>query len=786
MRMMLSTPTPTPSRNTPSRTHAERAWRLRTCFLVAALLALAPAARADGPLPPRIAKAQIQVELASDVTAVAPGEVVHVGVVFKPEPGWHLYWMNPGDTGQPTEVTFEGPDGLDFGSIAWPLPTRFIETSGTFKNVTYGYGDEVILQATARVPESVAEGSELALEAKTKWLVCKENCVQGNARLGLTLRVSTADRKTRTSDRAAAFEAAMARVPLDQVAAARTLTIAETGPAAPVRPGGEFVVTVHVTDRAGQPVDPAGAAEDAFFPATRKGLKVSSIATNRGAGGGLDVTIKGRASDDATLVNELRGVVVVQSGGARVAFEATLPVPREPGPVTQVPVNELPSSATTLASAAPGDVCDSLEAGSSEPEGQVNAFLVALLFAFLGGLILNVMPCVLPILSLKVLSLVEQAHEDPRRIWRHGLVYTAGVLASFLALAIVLIAIQAKTSSVGLQSPTFVMVLTGVIFAFALSLFGVFELALPFASRLDQTVARSHGYASSFNYGIFAVLLGTPCTAPFLGPALGYALTQPPLELVTLMLAVGLGMAFPFLLVARFPAWRRLIPKPGPWLETFKKAMGFLILGTAVFLLSTLSEVLARGAFMEYLVFLAALALAAWIYGHWANPARSRLSRSGGALTALALTVLVASRLSGEAPPPPSGTFVEGGITWRDFDQLDVEKAAADGTTVFIDFTASWCTTCKVNEATAIHTDRVRDALAQLKVVAVKADYSVEKPKITEWLARFRQPSVPLYVVIPAGNPAGAFALPTLLSTDDVLRGLCRAGPSRTTTARAL
>lgn len=759
----------------------------RSLLLIAALVALAPAAHANDPLPARIDKAQVHVELASDVTAVAPGEVVHVGVVFKPEPGWHLYWINPGDTGQPTEVTFEGPDGMDFGSIAWPLPTRLVETSGTFKNVTYGYGEEVILQATARVPENVPEGSELALEAKTKWLACKENCVQGNARLGLTLRVSTADRKARASNRAAAFEAAMARVPLDQTAAARLFSIAEKGPAAPVRPGGEFVVTVHVADRTGRPVTPAGAAADTFLPATRKGLKVASVTTSTAQDAGLDVTITGHASDDASLVaNELNGVVVVQLGGARVAFEATLPVPREPGPITAVPVHEEPATATTLAPASGEDVCANLEAGTSEPEGQVNAFLLALLFAFLGGLILNVMPCVLPILSLKVLSLVEQAHEDPKRIWRHGLVYTAGVLASFLALAIVLIAIQAKTSSVGLQSPPFVMILTAVIFAFALSLFGVFELALPFASSLDQTVARSHGYASSFNYGIFAVLLGTPCTAPFLGPALGYALTQPPLELVTLMLTVGLGMAFPFLVVARFPAWRRIIPKPGAWLETFKKAMGFLILGTAVFLLSTLSEVLSRGAFMQYLVFLACLALAVWIYGHWANPARSRLSRAGGVLVALALTVFVATTTSSEAPPPPSGTFVEGGITWRDFDQLDVEKAAADGTTIFIDFTASWCTTCKLNEATAIYTDRVRGALAQLKVIAVKADYSVEKPKITEWLARFRQPSVPLYVVIPAGNPAGAFALPTLLSTDDVLRGLCRAGPSSTTTANAL
>ncbi|HRE92508.1 MAG TPA: thioredoxin family protein, partial [Myxococcota bacterium] len=423
-----------------------------------------------------------------------------------------------------------------------------------------------------------------------------------------------------------------------------------------------------------------------------------------------------------------------------------------------------------------GEPCADVPPLDRTDDGKLSSFALALLFAFLGGLILNAMPCVLPVLSLKILGIVEQAKDSPQTVWRHGLFYTAGVLASFLVMAILLIALQQTSWAFQFQDPVFVGVFTAIVFAFSLSLFGVFEIGLPGASKIDAAVAGSHGYASSFNYGIFAVLLGTPCTAPFLGPALTFAFTQPPFEMTLLLLSVGLGLAFPFLLLARFPGWRKILPKPGAWLMTFKKVMAFFLVGTAVFLLSIFAAQVSREALVSYLVFLTLLALSLFIYGNWTEPSRSPRVRWVATAVALGLTVWSAITFVSVDPPEGTGpTMTAGGITWHDFDRIDVNARASDGHLVFVDFTADWCTTCKVNEATAIHTDEVRDLIHALGVLPVKGDFTQYKPEIAKWLEKYEEPSVPLYVVIPPGRPDEAFKLPTLLSESDVKSGLCDA-----------
>lgn len=444
------------------------------------------------------------------------------------------------------------------------------------------------------------------------------------------------------------------------------------------------------------------------------------------------------------------------------------------------------------------------------------------LFAFLGGLILNIMPCVLPVLSIKVLSLVEQSSEHPTRIRRHGYAYTAGVLASFAAIAVPF-AILDKGWGFQFQEPAFVAGLAAVIFAFALSLFGVYELNAPGATQLEGVVARQHGYASSFVYGVFAVVLATPCTAPFLAPALGFAVTQPPVLRVALLEVIGLGLATPFLLLAVVPVWARWLPKPGPWMDTFKKLMGFLLVGTAIWLLDTLRRQVTGPALMDFLIFLMVVAGAAFVYGHWAHPMRGAVTRLvamavaaaaivGGAFTFLGLErpapvariaapVAAAScapcEVQGAAPgagsaaaapaaaPKPSGPLdtapvVQGDeIRWRDFARVDVNRLAASGNTVFVDFTASWCATCKVNESTVIDTDAIRAELRDLAIVPVRADYTNEDPEITKWLKRFHRAGVPMYVILPAGRPADAVRLPDRLTTDGLTRALRAAGPSK-------
>ena len=749
----------------------------------------APEALAQqGPPPVEDTKAKTRVTFLGDSTSAAPGSSVRLGLRFRPEPEWHLYWQNPGDTGLPTEVTVEGPNGVTFSEVAWPAPSRFVDKVG---GVSYGYDGEVLAVVEARIPEDFrnvpGEGAPLAFEAKARWLACKENCIQGSVRLGLTLPLKDVPPAERMGPEHAAFEASAVLVPV-ALPSGWSVTLAE--PTAPVKSGTKFELKLSVRGPPGETLYPFAEAAASFIPRTSKGLIVRGVTARSEPDGSLLLTLSGEATAETTaLTDRLDGVLRVISLRQLRTFDMVVTVPRAPADPAAVPAQ---APTTTKAAEPPAGVsgeadtaaiCAAAGTGGGEgPEETVSSLLMALLFAFLGGLILNAMPCVLPVLSIKILSLVEQSREDPKVIWRHGLAYTAGVLASFGLLSAILVALQATNWAFQMQDPVFVAVFTAIVFAFALSLFGVFELSLPFAERVDAAVAGSHGYVSSFNYGIFAVLLGTPCTAPFLGPAMTYAFTQPPLELTVLMLTVGLGLASPFLVLARFPAWRRFMPKPGPWLLTFKKAMAFLLVGTAIFLLHTLASQVSREALVGYIVFIGFLSFALWVYGHWTEPGRGPKTRAAATISAIATVGLSAHGfVSTEPPPAPAGLVEHGGIAWRDFDQTDVEALARDGHTVFIDFTAEWCTTCKVNEQTAIYTDDARAALAALKVTAVRGDFTIEKPAIATWLKRFNQPSVPLYVVIPAKRPEAAFALPTLLSTADVVSGLCRAGASTAT-----
>lgn len=444
-----------------------------------------------------------------------------------------------------------------------------------------------------------------------------------------------------------------------------------------------------------------------------------------------------------------------------------------------------------------------------------------LLFALLGGLILNIMPCVLPVLSIKVLGLVNQAEDDAQRIWLHGVAYTVGILVSFAVLGGLIIAAQASGKMVGwgfqFQNSGFVATLIAIVFAFGLNLFGLFEVSFPGAGSLDEVAAKQHGLSGSFLNGVFATILATPCTAPFLAPALGFALSQPAAVLMLMLLVVGFGLALPFLVLAAFPRWAGLLPKPGAWMTTFKKSMGFLLIGTALWLLDVLSFQVTREGLISFLAFLLVVALAGWIYGHWGSPMRSQRSRWTALVVALLLiggssqamidlerpapkvrpapaAAAPPAGLQGdpsegaptdakaEAPPAAAPSIappvVDGEIQWLDFATHDVNALAKEGKTVFIDFTASWCVTCKVFERTVINTDDMKAKLTDGCVVPVKADYTNEDPNITTWLKRFKRPGVPMYLILPAGKPDEVIQLPDALTAASMLEGLKKAGPS--------
>ncbi len=743
---------------------------LRIAFsLLATLasLALARPSLAEAPPPKSVSKAKVTVDILSDVTAIAPGETFRLGVRLRPEAEWHVYWKFPGDTGIPTTVTFEASptDGFDFGTIAWPVPKVFVDKLG---GRSFAFEDELFLTSEVRVPDSLPDGHLETFEAKVGWLVCKENCIQGSARLSLALPVKTLPAAERLGPDAALFDALKTRLPHPSSALPTPPKVTVKGQ--PVPYGGAFEVTLELETppdtKLHEPV------RDAFLHAT-EGLEIKSVTT---IPNGLLLTGKA-SSQPEHKASRLEGLLVLSRDNAPVAYDLAFDIPRDlsaPPPVTP-PTPTLAPTSDAPRRAVIGNPCEGIAPLTATDDGKLSSFALALLFAFLGGLILNGMPCVLPVLSLKLLGLVEQTRDTPEKIWRHGLFYTAGVLASFLVMAILLIALQQGSWAFQFQDPTFVGIFTAIVFAFALSLFGVFELTLPGASRLDAAVANSHGYTSSFNYGIFAVLLGTPCTAPFLGPALTYAFTQPPLEMTVLLLMVGLGLAFPFLLLARFPGWRKILPKPGAWLLTFKKVMAFFLVGTAVFLISIFADQVSTKALVNYLIFLSILSFALFVYGHWTEPSRSARSRYLAIAVALGLTAWSSLTFFSTEPPGARAASSEDGFNWRDFDRVDVNQKAREGHLVFIDFTASWCTTCKVNEATAIDTDAVRKLFGELDVYTVKGDFTTHKPEIAKWLEKYNEPSVPLYVVIPPNRPEAAFKLPSLLSEDHVLSGVCDA-----------
>jgi thiol:disulfide interchange protein len=430
----------------------------------------------------------------------------------------------------------------------------------------------------------------------------------------------------------------------------------------------------------------------------------------------------------------------------------------------------------------------SAEALAQAPQGTEEATAstgLMLLFAFLGGLILNIMPCVLPVLSIKVLGLVQQADSSRREILNHGIAYTVGVLASFAVLAGLVITLQASGKLVGwgfqLQSPLFVALLGTLTFGFGLSLFGVFEVGFSGAGALDQVAAGKHGYSGSFFSGIFATVLATPCTAPLLAPALGFAMAQPPVILFIFLLTIGFGLAFPFLLLAIFPTWAKWIPKPGAWMEIFKKTMGFLLMATTVWLVSVLMNQVSETSVISFLGFLLVVSIAAWVYGEWGGVMRESRVRWTALSIALLMTVGGGVWLLDFDPRQATSVAVAEGsdaIAWRDFFDTNVEERAAAGETVFIDFTASWCVSCKFFERTVIETDDIKAAFKKDCVLPVKADYTNEDDRITTWLKRFKRPGVPMYLIIPAGQPEKPIRLPDLLTKSALLEGLKKAGPS--------
>ena len=686
-----------------------------TLLLALPLLALAaPGAEVKTP--------QVRATLVAHAPeGVAAGKPLWLGLKIEHAPHWHTYWKNPGDSGLPTTLAWTLPAGVAAGEIQWPTPARL--PIGPLMN--FGYEGTLLLPVPVTVPAGF-KGDTLAVKLRADWLVCKDVCIPEGGDFAIDVPANAA-----TSGDAALFAAAQRALP----AAAGTQASAAVE-------GNELVLRV-----AGLPAAWQG-KELGFLPETPGVINNAAkpVASWSGNTWTARVPLDPQRSESPTAIP-----AVLIGNGMEAGLQLQVAV-TTPWPKTAAPAAPLPSLGDAQVTTPAPDL----------------GLALALLFALGGGLLLNLMPCVFPVLSLKVLGFASHAN-DRRGLLAGGLAYTAGVMLSFVALAGLLLALRAGGEQLGwgfqLQSPAVVAALAALFTLIGLNLAGVFEFGSVLPSSWAAARAR-HPMADSFLTGVLAVAVASPCTAPFMGAALGAALTWPALQALAVFAALGLGMALPYLAASAWPALARRMPRPGAWMAHFKTLMAFPMFATVVWLVWVLGVQVGVGGMVALLGLLLALAFVAWALG---SPTLSGKARGGFGAVALLLMAAAlfwaAPSLRQEAVASSSSPTVGDG--WEPWSTERVAQAQAAGQPVFVDFTAAWCVTCQFNKRTTLATDEVKTALREKNVLLLRADWTRRDPAITAELARLGRSGVPVYALYTPGA-AGPRLLSEILSVAEV------------------
>ena len=651
-------------------------------------------------------KELVKATLIADVSSIQPGQKFRLGVLYRIEPGWHIYWKYPGDSGIPTKIEWQLPQGFKVQDLQWPLPVREKEPGDL---EVFGYTSDVLLFANVEAPAALPPGP-VTIQAKSDWLVCQSLCVPGHAQLSLTLNSGA----NASSDSTQIFDKYASEMPKDLM-----------NPVGFGRSGKNLVIDI--------PWAPKGASLD-FFPVPPADAVIGHVVQD---GNKLTLPI----NTEAKPISRMDGVLVVSSGEHRQGYEV--------------------SGRSSVTAVSPGGSASTVSLGG---------ILQALGFAMLGGLILNVMPCVLPVISLKIFGFVSEAGERPKKAFWLSMAFSLGIISCFAILAAIVILLRAAGAQVGwgfqFQDYRFVAFIACLVFAFALNLFGVYELSV--SARSTQGLAKlasGQGYGGAFFQGVFATILATPCTAPFLGTASAFAFAQPGWATFLVFLFIGLGMALPYLLLALNPKWLRYLPKPGGWMLRVKQCMGFLLIGTLLWLVWILGQMRGVDAIVRLGAMLLVIAILAWIKGSFWTPVSSWRSRFLAG-TAMLCVLLLAAGAYGFVTKPSQ-------LVWQPFSKTNLDNALASGKPVFIDFTADWCITCKTNERFAIDTSKVREEFSKRKVVMLKADWTKGDPEITEILKQHGRAGVPMYLVYPGGSKeAQPVLLPELITAQTVLDAL--------------
>jgi thiol:disulfide interchange protein len=687
---------------------------LANALLLAAALCAVPAARGqvfDG-------RQLVEAKLVADTATVTPGQPFTAGLLLKMAPGWHTYWQFPGDAGIPTEIKWNLPPGWKVGPMQWPIPLKLTEPGDI---QIYGYHDEVLLMMQLTPPLKITTPA-VKLAAAADWLVCEKICIPGNANVQLELPVGGES----TPANQELFSKFRDRLP-------RSLPPSASAAVHWSRQPNELRLTI--ADRS-----LAQASGVDFFPLPVAPTITGHPRREQTADGSVVFVIP--LEEAAKNVQSLDGLIV--SGDHAFSLGKKWATA---GSVAENPV--------------PGAASDGL--------------LKLLLFGFIGGFILNLMPCVLPVISLKIFGFIQHAGDSRKRIFGNGLAFTAGIFAWFLGLALLMIALKSAgreiTWAFQFTNPYFVVAMSAVVLVFALNLFGVFEITLPAGATTGLLGwSAREGYAGSFFQGVFATVLATPCTAPYLGTALGFAFAQSAAIILLMFLAIAAGMSAPYLLLSAQPAWLRFVPRPGPWMVRVKQFMGFLLLATLLFLLWVLGVARGVDATIWVSAFLLALSVGCWMLGSFSTPTASRTQRSLVLVLILLLVLGSGFYFIGQkfaATKTAASSLTNG--DWIPFTPERLQSELAAGRSVFLDFTAAWCITCKFNEAAVLESAAVRSAFERYGIVKMKADWTNADPVITKTLKQFGRVGVPLYVLYPATAPNQPVVLPELLTQALVL-----------------
>ena len=723
---------------------------LRTLFsrLSVAALALAAVLPAAAQLQPKASSVVTTPHVRAELIAhapdgVAPGAPVWVGLQITHQPEWHTYWKNAGDSGLPTELTWTLPPGMVAGDIAWPVPKKI--PIGNLAN--YGYEHTVLLPVQLKMAPDFKPAAALIgaggvdIRLKASWLVCRKECIPEEGEFALTLP--------------AQGSTALHKADFDAAFAAQPATLEQPGTVAVA----DKVLNVRID---GLPQAARGKTLE-FFPETAEVIHTAAVSgkdwTQAWQGDSWTATIPladQRSASPTTMPVVLALAEADRRNGAPIAWRAEAPV-----------TGTWPATAA-VAQVSPA-LQAALEANTAVPLPQpAGSFLMALLGALLGGLLLNLMPCVFPVLAIKVLGFANHAG-DRRGHRTAGLAYTAGVMVTFLALGAAMLALRAAGEQLGwgfqLQSPAVVAVLAALFTLVGLNLAGMFEFGLLVPRSLCAAQVK-HPVANDFLSGVLAVVIASPCTAPFMGASLGFAIGLPAAQALMLFAVLGFGLALPYLVAGFVPAVAHLLPKPGAWMDTLRRVLAFPMFATVAWLVWVLGQqsgIDGAGALLGLLVCLAAVV--------WSFTLRGR-TRAVLASVLLAGTAAVAAAIGGNIVRPAEPAVAASGARWQPWSAARVAELQAAGRTVFIDFTAAWCVTCQYNKKATLSDAELLAEFDARQVALLRADWTRQDPAITAAINALGRSGVPVYVLQAPGK--APVVLTEILSKSDLKAALAK------------